>query len=321
MTMKKKMLAAVAVAGIATAGLAGCASGGEAGESPAATAEALLTALADGNAEEVQSLTGLEPDDQMLTLLPQATEKIAGVEILTSDPENVDELTEIDVSVAYALDGERYEDSIRVSKQGEDGESSWVASAPVASVQAASKSAFSVGDAEAASSWTLLPGVYPVSMDAPYVDLDATEVVAVADGTGVAPTIPVTLDDESFLPAAQAATAEAIATCLSDYDPNRVTPQCGGSYASSLMGTGNTSFTLQGDVPELNVAQESAGGAQLPVVKLTTGGTVTILKQSSSSMSNFGIDNSSSQTLTPGLKVEITLLPSGTEFAAIKITD
>lgn len=85
------------------------------------------------------------------------------------------------------------------------------------------------------------------------------------------------------------------------------------------MGTGNISFTLQGDVPELNVAQESEGGAQLPLVKLTTGGTVTILKENSSSV--FGIDNSSSQTLTPGLRVEITLLPTGTEFASISITD
>lgn len=319
--MKTRILAALAVAGIAGAGLAGCAGGGGAGESPTATAEALLTALADGNVEQVQALSGLESDDQMLTLLPQATEKIAGVEILTSDPENVDELTEVDVSVAYTLGGERFEDSIRVSRQGEDGQTTWVASAPTASLAASSRSAFSVGGAEAAPTFNLLPGVYPVSMDAPYVDLDVSEAVVGTQASGSAVELPVALDEDSFLPAAQAAAAEAIATCLSDYDPNRVTPQCGGSYASSLMGTGSMTFTMEGEVPELNIAQESAGGAQLPVVKLTTGGTVTILKQSSSSMSNFGIDSSSSSTLTPGLNVEVTLLPSGTEFASIKVTD
>ncbi|WP_424465431.1 hypothetical protein [Pseudoclavibacter helvolus] len=317
----KKVWAALAVAGIAGAGLAGCASGGGAGESPTATAESLLTALADGDVEQVQTLTGLEADDEMLALLPQATEKIAGVEILTSDPENVDELTEVDVSVAYTLGGERFEDSIRVSRQGEDGQTTWVASAPTASLAASSRSAFSVGDAEAAPTFNLLPGVYPVSMDAPYVDLDVSEAVVGTQASGSAVELPVALDEDSFLPAAQAAAAEAIATCLSDYEPNRVTPQCGGSYASSLMGTGSMTFTVEGEVPELNIAQESAGGAQLPVVKLTTGGTVTILKQSSSSMSNFGIDSSSSSTLTPGLNVEVTLLPSGTEFASIKVTD
>ena len=309
--MNKKTWAAAAIAGIAAASLAGCANGGGAGDSPSATAEALLTALADGNVQQVQTLAGLDADDQMLTLLPQATERIGEIEVLTSDPENLDELTEVDAEVAYTLGGERFEDIVRVSKTGEEGAETWVATAPTASVQTKARSAFSVGDAQPASSWTLLPGTYPISgSDDSFVQLEAESVVAVADGSGVADPIPVVLNEEAFLPAAQVAVEEALATCLTDFDPNRATPECKGSYADIHRNGSRTAVTLQGEVPKLSVALDSAGGDQLPTVNLLADGPVTMVESGASNL-----------TRTADFDVTVVLNADGNGFAAIKITD
>lgn len=306
----KKVWAALAVAGIAGAGLAGCASGGGAGESPTATAESLLTALADGDVEQVQTLTGLEADDEMLALLPQATEKISEIEVLTADPENLDEVAEVDLDVAYTLGGERHEGSVRVKKEGEEGEERWVASAPTATVQTKARSSFSVGDAEPASSWTLLPGVYPVSSAATFVKLESDSITVAGEASGTAPAIQVVLDEETFLPAAQAAVEEALATCLSDFDPNRATPECKGSYADIHRNGPRTTVTLQGEVPKLSVALTSKGGDQLPTVQLLADGPVTMVESGASNL-----------TRSADFDVTVVLAADGSSFAAIKITD
>lgn len=299
----------MAMAGIAGASLAGCSSGG-AEDSPSATAGALLQALAEGNVEQVQVLTGMESGDPMLALLPQATEKISEIEVLTGDPENLDEIAEADLDVAYTLGGERHEGTVRVKKVGEEGSESWIASAPTATLQTKARSAFSVGDAEPASSWTLLPGVYPVSSAATFVKLESDSITVAAEASGTAPAIPVVLDEETFLPAAQAAVEQALATCLTDFNPNCATPECGGSYADIHRNGSGTTVTLQGEVPKLAVALASKNGDQLPTVNLLADGPVTMVESGASNV-----------TRTADFDVTVVLNADGSSFASISITD
>ncbi|WP_146077932.1 hypothetical protein [Pseudoclavibacter sp. AY1F1] len=246
----------------------------------------------------------------MLALLPQATEKISEIEVLTADPENLDEIAEVDLDVAYTLGGERHEGSVRVKKEGEEGSESWIASAPTATVQTKAKSSFSVGDAEPSSSWTLLPGVYPVASSATFVKLESDSVTVAAEASGTAPAIPVVLDEEAFLPAAQAAVEEALATCLADFDPNRTTPECKGSYADIHRNGSRTTVTLQGEVPKLAVALASKNGDQLPTVNLLADGPVTMVESGASNV-----------TRTVDFDVAVVLNADGSSFASIKITD
>lgn len=219
--MKTKLLfrtlAGGAAALLVVGGLAACSSAPSTATANGA-AEAMLEALADGDAPTLAALTGLEPDKPEFTLLGLATERISGGKVTTEEPpeQSPDSIAQATVGVSYTLAGETVETTFGVERApGEN--SPWSVSPPLGTVTAPSaEMPFAVADKAPVGTATLLPGVYPITVQPLAFVTTPDSVTVTAPDTSVG--LGLEFDSEGFTTAANEFLGDGISQCITGID-------------------------------------------------------------------------------------------------------